>query len=480
MELNGQIQNGGSLNGSFGYDSGDYELLTHKPQINGVTLIGNKTSADLHIGGGTDDYNDLDNKPMINGVQLSGNLSPEDLGLAEIIYPDDPTLFLNGSGFFAVPDYFSGDYDDLTDKPQINGVTLSGNKSTSDLLVDYDDLSGRPKIDGTTLTGDKTPQEIGCEPSINYPGDATQYLNGEGNFTTPDYFSGDYEDLSNLPQINGVTLSGNLDTGDLLLDYDDISGRPSINSHILTGNQSGNDLELTSGAIASGSGTSVNFEANDVFNLIKCEIDFEPDQTGSGTPSTSNPRPINGHSTITINQSPTSDPQEGTDIVINLGDTYYTGHLDIKKGKLTIKDIGVAMDSLTWSILDTSGSLTRYYADITGMKKAPVRSLDILCSIYPANIGGGAWVDNTIWNSTNLNRVIIVTSEFVTLADFEAAMIGQTVVVEREADLEINITPEIIQTLIGDNYITTEDGTLMIESATEIYDPVIKYLINNL
>ena len=213
MELNGQIQNGGSLVGSFGYDTGDYNLLSNKPQINGVELVGNKTSEDLHItGGGTDDYNDLDNKPMINGVQLSGNLSPEDLGLAEINFPDDPTLYLNGSGEFTEPDYFSGDYDDLSHKPQINGVTLTGNLDTGDLLIDYDDISGRPsinshiltgnkttvdlgidyddlssrpEINGHILTGDQSSSDLGLEPAITYPEDPTQYLDGTGAFTTP-------------------------------------------------------------------------------------------------------------------------------------------------------------------------------------------------------------------------------------------------------------------------------------------------------
>ena len=257
MELNGQIHNGGSLNGSFGYDSGDYELLSNKPQINGVTLTGNKTSADLHIEGGTDDYNDLDNKPMINGVQLSGNMTPEDLGLAEIIFPDDPTLFLNGSGNFEVPDYFSGDYDDLTDKPQINGVQLSGNKSTSDLLIDYDDLSGRPQINGSTLTGNKTAADLGLEPEINYPGDATQYLNGEGNFTTPDYFSGDYDHLTDKPQINGVTLSGNQSSEDL---------------NIYTPSTIGEEAAAA----------AINFTTEGAYNILHSITDFEYTQNLNG------------------------------------------------------------------------------------------------------------------------------------------------------------------------------------------------------
>ena len=43
----------------------------------------------------------------------------------------------------------TSDYDDLTDKPSINGVTLSGNKTTEDLGLfsgDYDDLTNKPSI----------------------------------------------------------------------------------------------------------------------------------------------------------------------------------------------------------------------------------------------------------------------------------------------------------------------------------------------
>lgn len=41
-------------------------------------------------------------------------------------------------------------YEALTNLPSINGVTLSGNKSTSDLLVSYTDLSNKPSIPTAT------------------------------------------------------------------------------------------------------------------------------------------------------------------------------------------------------------------------------------------------------------------------------------------------------------------------------------------
>lgn len=41
---------------------------------------------------------------------------------------------------------FSGDYEDLYNRPKINGVTLTGNKTTTDLGISYNDLQNKPTI----------------------------------------------------------------------------------------------------------------------------------------------------------------------------------------------------------------------------------------------------------------------------------------------------------------------------------------------
>ena len=41
---------------------------------------------------------------------------------------------------------FSGDYEDLYNRPQINGVTLTGNKTTANLNISYNDLQNKPTI----------------------------------------------------------------------------------------------------------------------------------------------------------------------------------------------------------------------------------------------------------------------------------------------------------------------------------------------
>lgn len=56
----------------------------------------------------------------------------------------------------------AGDYDNLENKPSINGVTLDGNKTTEELNIetggtdDYNELENKPAINGKTISGSKT------------------------------------------------------------------------------------------------------------------------------------------------------------------------------------------------------------------------------------------------------------------------------------------------------------------------------------
>ncbi len=75
-------------------------------------------------GGGTSNYNDLSNKPSINGVTLSGNKTTEDLGLLD-----------------------ENNYADATNKPSINNVTLEGDQSAADLgLMTFQNIPHNEEI----------------------------------------------------------------------------------------------------------------------------------------------------------------------------------------------------------------------------------------------------------------------------------------------------------------------------------------------
>ena len=153
-----------------------------------INFTGNLSgSIDAGGGSGTSNYNDLENKPKINNVTLSGNKTNQQLGI--------PT----------------GTYNELTGKPSINDVELTGNRTTADLGLfsgDYNDLTNKPTI----FDGDYT--DLDEKPTIN---------NVEliGNRTTEDLglFSGAYADLTGKPALKTVATTGS---------YNDLTDKPTI------------------------------------------------------------------------------------------------------------------------------------------------------------------------------------------------------------------------------------------------------------
>jgi hypothetical protein len=85
------------------------------------------------------DYENLDNLPAINGHTLSGDKTPDELGLQKKLTAGN-NVEIDATGRISAKD--TSNYNELTDKPQINGVTLSGNKAPSDLsLIRFQSVS---------------------------------------------------------------------------------------------------------------------------------------------------------------------------------------------------------------------------------------------------------------------------------------------------------------------------------------------------
>ena len=92
-------------------------------------------------GSGTNNYSDLENKPKINGVELSGNKTASDIG---INIPTKLSQLQNDSGYTK----FSGNYNDLSNKPTIPTKTsqLQNDAGYTKFSGVYDDLSNKPTI----------------------------------------------------------------------------------------------------------------------------------------------------------------------------------------------------------------------------------------------------------------------------------------------------------------------------------------------
>lgn len=231
-------------------------------------------------GGGTCNYNSLNNKPQINGVTLSGDKTAQELGLV----PENaftPFVGSIGSTFFN-PNvaYSKGEYIWYSANPAVNPPVFyrfikdhaAGAWQASDVTIahlmddipeiasgggssNYNDLSNRPKINNVTLEGNKVPHQFGMadtndisyihsmiadefdENTAYHPNDlvlhddelyriiaehasGVTWDNTEATETSVAELieeASNYSNLSNKPQINGVTLSENKSASDLYL-----------------------------------------------------------------------------------------------------------------------------------------------------------------------------------------------------------------------------------------------------------------------
>lgn len=223
--------------------SGSFEDLNHKPVIpseytlptaSTTTLGGVKvdgTTITIEDGvitahatstGGTSDYVALTNKPQIGGVELTGNKSLSDLGIqpAGTYLTEIPAEYvteteLNSKGYLtAVPAEYVTETE-LNGKGYITSAALEGYAKTSEIPTDY--------LTDADLEGYAQTSDIPTATSdlTNDSGFITNSVNNLTNYTLTSGLaavatSGSYNDLSNKPTI--------------ITSYNDLTDKPSIPS----------------------------------------------------------------------------------------------------------------------------------------------------------------------------------------------------------------------------------------------------------
>jgi hypothetical protein len=311
MEGKTFLNKGGNLTiGTSRGGSTDYEELSNKPKINNVELSGNKTTSDLGINlptkvsqldndsgfitGYTEtdpvfsssvasgitstdisnwngkstfsgNYNDLTNKPTIPSSlsDLSDDSSHR------LVSDTEKTTWNNKSNF-------SGDYDDLTNKPTIPDVSnfitkdvddLTNYSLTTTLQANKSIARGIEYIVGTQTgatnlwTGVST--DTGCSNSALYTGKVIIYhLNQAGsssaatlNLTLPD---GTTTGAKNVYRLATTTTTTNFASGcDILMVYDGTNWK--VNAYVDTSgsNTIGYQLRTNYGVYYNGASTSI-------------------------------------------------------------------------------------------------------------------------------------------------------------------------------------------------------------------------------
>ena len=159
------------------------------------------------------DYNDLINKPTIPTIPTNISAFINDAGYftsyteTQALSISNDTLFITGGSLVKIPVGFSGNYNDLTNKPTL----FSGN---------YNDLTNKPTFPTIPTNVSAFVNDAGYITSVTETqvlsiSHDTIFLTGGSFVKLPAGFSGNYNDLTNKPSL----FSGN---------YNDLTNKPTI------------------------------------------------------------------------------------------------------------------------------------------------------------------------------------------------------------------------------------------------------------
>ena len=156
---------------------------------------------------------------------------------------------------------------------------------------------------------------------------------------------------------------------------------------------------------------------------------------------------------------------QGTSYPISLGQTVYGGVLDVVSGKLNITKVLADMGTLPWT-LDARYTNKQFYCQITQAKTFG----EILCSTYKTttNHSWGANVNFTI-DSLSDHYFIAVDNSYASVSAFKSAMSGQSFCYELATPTEITLTPTQVTTLLGNNNIFADSGSVTVEIGENPY-----------
>lgn len=189
----------------------DYEPLKNKPRINGVELIGDKTSSEL----GIEPYDDTDIRNQINQVNELAEQNERDIvNLGNRVTGIEEDLLEQEESINHLDDI---KVDKVEGKSLIDDTEIARLKD----VTNYNDTGIKQEI--ANLKTNKQDKLIAGENIIIENNIISSTGGGSG--------TGNYNDLENKPSINNIELTGNKTLSDLgIISYDDTEIRQEISN----------------------------------------------------------------------------------------------------------------------------------------------------------------------------------------------------------------------------------------------------------
>ena len=209
-------------------------------------------------------------------------------------------------------------------------------------------------------------------------------------------------------------------------------------------------------------GSQISFNAEAPVIHEKFIINVLPQQSGSGTPSPSNPRALSARSDVEITHN-----NEGVTIPLLSAAPTYGGELDLLTGVFTDFGAVVNFSDLQWSLAQSTGF---FYATVPG-RVVNANETFLFCSAYDY-IGSGSisWVTNNLRNNQiaaqSTTKIVRVCDErFTTVEDFIEANANTQLVYRKETTKYKLPVPDVLPVSGANSYTTTSGSFSAIVNA---------------
>ena len=206
-------------------------------------------------------------------------------------------------------------------------------------------------------------------------------------------------------------------------------------------------------------------DGGDNIPLKSLVTEIVPIQSGSGTPSPTNPRAISGHSNCVITVSDGDNTTRNT--TIPLGQTVYGGSLECVEGEGQITKAYVEFDGSsdeTWYQATNGAFYIRAFTDTTWQTSK-------ICNMYQyggeVSSSSDVTQDKTFYaqysqSSPQYCRLWIKDTDYATISDFTTFLASNTlqVVYGLKTPTSLSVSGANIPTLSGENNIYTDCGDI--------------------
>lgn len=284
--------------------------------------------------------------------------------------------------------------------------------------------------------------------SINYPSTDTDYHAYQGNLFSVEFPALGANQWDEEWEVGGINVLGDkYATSDRIRSKNYIPVKPNTSYYRATPNNiqpffyDANKAFISYGYWGTGSFTTPE---NAYFALFQADPAY-------GT-TYGNNIAINYPSTVTTYEPYTN--------------TVYSGTVDLVTGRGVIDMASMDMGKLSWNYVSAQGVKMMFYATLSDGKQAD--TFGGLCDIFPIVVTQDEFLSKDkvarLYGSSayHFSRIGVRDDDYTDGASFKAAMSGKQLVYELATPIEIQLSPQEIKSLVGQNTVWSPDGSVKV------------------